>query len=37
MIKEAYIQFDTLQFMFQEDSNEYENNNSVTTEDDDYL
>jgi hypothetical protein len=26
-----------LQFMFQENSNEYENNNSTTTEDDDYL
>lgn len=44
MIKEAYIEFDkpvvpfdTLQFMFQEDFNEYENNNSITTEDDDYL
>lgn len=44
MVKEAYIEFDkpivpfdTLQFMFQENSNEYENNNSTTTENDDYL
>lgn len=44
MIKEAYIQFekpivpfDTLQNMFQIDSNEYGDSNSTTIEDDDYL
>lgn len=44
MIKEAYIKFekpivpfDTLQNMFQIDSNEYEDSNSTTIEDDDYL